>query len=401
MKKISVLFSAALILFSGICISCHDNIFELINKEVKLEKNGLNGDGKIIRWGDCLLFCNGRIYYKTAESSNKTGKFNKQWRKASSPCKKKAAYIPANTYFIAASSDTLYSLVYEWDESSSGTNFVKRTSIWYTQDKEPASWSWKELSLPDYLKADKAVKVIFGNKAPESDKSRAFATIRDSSDSKYYVYELTGTSVTKIADGTNNAGSNTISAVYFPKDGKTYFMPYYTAAANDKYIYYSTSATNISNHVTASSHIYYADGFGKYTDEQGEEKTDFILGSGPKGDVGCNSGGILSMALTSDYILLGTTSGLYRTPLTENIPSDKCEDFTNNGNSIITEYIFCVFTLDPSAAEGTDDEYCVSSIYGSVSGSADSWTDAGLYSYYKGRGTWNRDGTNDNSTNGN
>lgn len=449
-KLISGLFLSAAVL-SGLFVSCHDNIFELINKEVKLEKNGLNGDNVITRYADYLISCNGHIYYKTAKPSDEyykeTHEYNKQWKKTDSPDTSKIDYVPASTHFVASSGSTLYALVYSWYETKSGSIDVKTKNIWYTTSTDLSSPSWEKLETGEDIKD---IRVIFDNKAVDSSGRKAYASMYSSTDEKYHVYELSGGSASPISEGTNGASSNTINAVYFPKDGQTYFSDYYAMAANNTYIYYSTSAGS-----STSSQIRYADSYGTYDSytsvsvssdsnpaEKGlyeknddaysltadttvqdgknyykkESRTGYILSaeSKPAAAVSCDAGGILSMALTKDYMLLGTTSGLARTRFVMEkdaegnetttctyIPSASKSSFANNGGSIISEYVYTVFTRNPEAYEMDDDEYCSSTINGSVAASSDSWEDAGLYAYYPGRGTWNRDGTSDSSSHGN
>ena len=70
----------------------------------------------------------------------------------------------------------------------------------------------------------------------------------------------------------------------------------------------------------------------------------------------------------------------------------------SNGNSVISEYVFMVFVLNPNKKEGSysteegTDEYASSTIYGSIRSSSDSWDDAGLYAWYPAQKEWNRDG---------
>ena len=90
------------------------------------------------------------------------------------------------------------------------------------------------------------------------------------------------------------------------------------------------------------------------------------------------------------------------------IPNSKTNEFSdsNNADSIISEYVLKVFILDPTKMDdvkntnGTD-EYCCSTIYGSITGSADTFKESGLYAYYPERGTWNRDGTSNKELKGN
>ena len=105
---------------------------------------------------------------------------------------------------------------------------------------------------------------------------------------------------------------------------------------------------------------------------------------------------------------MGTSSGLGRVNIsTDGTPESSSSDFSSNGDSIISEYVFKVFVLDPSKQEDTasnengTDEYAASTIYGSIRGSSDTFSETGLYAYYPSRHKWNRDGTSDTSSGGN
>ena len=57
--------------------------------------------------------------------------------------------------------------------------------------------------------------------------------------------------------------------------------------------------------------------------------------------------------------------------------------------------------LDQSKPEASSDEYAWMTIHYSITSSSLSFDEIGLYSFYPERGTWNRDGTADDSSDGN
>ncbi len=364
-------------------VSCHDDIYGSINNEVELESSGLQGDmssNSITRFGDYIFVCNGYIYYKSTSAPEG----NHNWHKTTSPSYGSSDYdVPDTTYFIAASSDYLYALTYTWDEDDDGSNSPTTAILYATSDTNPAdglTWTKVEnISGGNYDYGN--VRVIFDNKAYDEDNRVAYASIRSSSNSSHSIYELNGTSApekvsspTFIDSETNE--ENAISACYLKTTGTDYFSRGYsmTASYDGNYIYWTKTHTD-SNNVDRESDLYYFDGTTATS-------------------VDVDEGGILSVAATKDYILLGTTSGLARARLNGDygVPTGSTHKFSNNGDSIITEYVFMVFVLDPSKNEGKTHEYAASTIYGSISSSSDSWDDTGLYAYYPGRDEWNRDG---------
>lgn len=417
--------------FSALILSsCHDSLFESINAEVKLDSNGINGDiNSFARHGENIYLTNGSIYYKSNEGSTKTGAWNKQWVKLSSAPSISSYYdptdtsadIPGSISSIASDGTYLYALVIVWHESNSGYNegYTRRLFCTTADGSEITESSWTEIDATSITgtfenSSSGYVKNIFDNKyvsvsydsegKPSFDLTlrNAYARIYCKADSAYHVYKLNGTSVpTLVADGTNGSDAYTASAVYYK--GSDYFSPYYALSANDKYIYYSKTRTvKDGSTVEAHSEIYYADGW--------DSTNGFTLG-GTETSVAFNDGSVLSISVTKNYLLLGTSSGLKRTALTEGVPSASKTAFstgynTNNGDSIISCYVFKTFVLDPARNEGDNtstgtDEYACSTIYGTISSSSDSFPETGLYSYYPSRGTWNRDGTADDSSKGN
>ncbi len=385
-----ILLSSIAFLFSLISISCHEPIFNMVMQEVKLEENGINGAiVSFTRGGNYLWLANGKLYAKDKTPSSISKKYNEQWKEIKRPSMTSTTEGTSSvTKYIATDSANIYILSFSFDENSNGANSVNKKYLHTAPLSGGENLSWSEIDVSG-LTENKSlnIKVIFDNQALDDSNRKAYITISDK------VYLLNGTLTPTQVTGNviESDAKDIMNAIYFPGDGNTYFSKYYAMTANDKYIYYAATSTN-NSHVSGTSKIFYANGWnnGKFTTDGGEVKS-----------VACDAGAILDIAVTKNYLLLGTSSGLAHVPLSSNIPSDKKTKFSNNGDSIISEYVFRLFVLEPEKEEEKTDLYCTSFIYGSITGSSDVFDETGLYSFYPDRGNWNRDGTADRTTGGN
>lgn len=397
MKKLiinSIFLSAAFACLVGFS-SCHDDIYGAINNEIKLNSSGLQGDmHSIVHYKNYILTCNGDIFYKTNEPSTTKGEYNGQWEKTTSPTSEKGDNgIPATTYFLASDSKYLYALTYIWVENDDGENEPKTATIYATNSDPASGLAWtkvENISGGNY--SFENAKVIFDNKyfSVVDDNSvsianrEAYARIRATSADSYKLYKLNGSNAPEEVSNPTFVGeydsTNAISACYF--NGSTYFSKYYGMTSNANCLYYTKTYTR-SNNVSTNSSLYYI------TASDSTEKS-----------VDLDAGGLLSIAAAKDYILLGTSSGLARVKIDETtgIPNGDTSSMQSNGNSVISEYVFMVFVLNPNKKEGSysteegTDEYAASTIYGSIRSSSDSWDDTGLYAWYPAKDNWNRDG---------
>lgn len=397
MKKLiinSIFLSAAFACLVGFS-SCHDDIYGAINNEIKLNSSGLQGDmHSIVHYKNYILTCNGDIFYKTNEPSTTKGEYNGQWEKTTSPTSEKGDNgIPATTYFLATDSKYLYALTYIWVENDDGENEPKTATIYATNSDPASGLAWtkvENISGGNY--SFENAKVIFDNKyfSVVDDNSvsianrEAYARIRATSGNAYKLYKLNGSNAPEEVSNPTFIGesdaTNAISACYF--NGSTYFSKYYGMSSNANCLYYTKTYTR-SNNVSTNSSLYYI------TASDATEQS-----------VDLDAGGLLSIAAAKDYILLGTSSGLSRVKINETtgIPDGDTSSMRSNGNSVISEYVFMVFVLNPNKKEGSysteegTDEYAASTIYGSIRSSSDSWDDTGLYAWYPAKDNWNRDG---------
>lgn len=375
--------------------SCHDDIYGAINNEIELNSSGLQGDmHSIVHYKNYILTCNGDIFYKTNEPSTTKGEYNGQWEKTTSPTSEKGDNgIPATTYFLATDSKYLYALTYIWVENDDGENEPKTATIYATNSDPASGLAWtkvENISGGNY--SFENAKVIFDNKyfSVVDDNSvsianrEAYARIRATSGNAYKLYKLNGSNAPEEVSNPTFIGesdaTNAISACYF--NGSTYFSKYYGMSSNANCLYYTKTYTR-SNNVSTNSSLYYI------TASDATEQS-----------VDLDAGGLLSIAAAKDYILLGTSSGLARVKIDETtgIPNGDTSSMQSNGNSVISEYVFMVFVLNPNKKEGSysteegTDEYAASTIYGSIRSSSDSWDDTGLYAWYPAKDQWNRDG---------
>lgn len=375
--------------------SCHDDIYGAINNEIELNSSGLQGDmHSIVHYKNYILTCNGDIFYKTNEPSTTKGKYNGQWEKTTSPTSEKGDNgIPATTYFLASDSEYLYALTYIWVENDDGENEPKTATIYATNSDPASGLAWtkvENISGGNY--SFENAKVIFDNKYFYVDDNNsvsianreAYARIRATSADSYKLYKLSGSNAPEEVSNPTFVGesdsTNAISACYF--NSNTYFSRYYGMTSNANCLYYTKTYTR-SNNVSTNSSLYYI------TASDSTEKS-----------VDLDAGGLLSIAAAKDYILLGTSSGLARVKIDETtgIPNGDTSSMQSNGNSVISEYVFMVFVLNPNKKEGSysteegTDEYAASTIYGSIRSSSDSWDDTGLYAWYPAKDNWNRDG---------
>lgn len=391
----SIFLSAAFACLVGFS-SCHDDIYGAINNEIELNSSGLQGDmHSIVHYKNYILTCNGKIFYKTNEPSTTKGIYNGQWKETTSPTSEKGDNgIPATTYFLATDSEYLYALTYIWVENDDGENEPKTATIYATNSDPASGLAWtkvENISGGNY--SFENAKVIFDNKyfsvddnnSVSIDQREAYARIRATSQDDYKLYKLNGSAApveysNPTFVGGESDSTNAISACYF--NSNTYFSKYYGMTSNDKCLYYTKTYTR-SNNVSRNTSLYYIT-----ASDSNEQSVDL------------DAGGLLSIAAAKDYILLGTSDGLARVAINETtgIPNGDTSSMPSNGNSVISEYVFMVFVLNPNKKEGSysteegTDEYASSTIYGSIRSSSDSWDDTGLYAWYPKKGQWNRDG---------
>ena len=377
-KTVYIFLTAALSSF--FLSSCHDNIYELIEKEVKISKDGLNGDiNSITECGGYLFLSRGDIFAKEAVQSSTLNGRNNGWKQVNKPQGSKSDFrVPAIAPFLASDGKFLYALSYTWDEGEDGNNTPDTVKVFAAQIESPfTNIDWKSVDISSINPSEKygVQKIIFDNKSKTS--GAAYVKIRSVNSTDYEIYKLNGTETPSLVSisGANSIDSeknDIINCVNF--NGTDYFSKYYAMTSNDKFLYYAPSYTRgSSNYISSDTCIYYSatpGTAGSFT----KKKTDHF---------------IYSIAITKDYLLFGTSRGLEHMLLDEatGVPVET-KGFSNNGGSVISEHVYMVYVLDSTLNEAMTDMYAASTIYGSISSSTDSYELGGLYAYYPKNGDW-------------
>lgn len=386
MKKQLAVLTIALLASSFLLTSCHDDIYYYINQEVAIESNGIQGSiNSIVRYKDNLYTQNGKVYRKTAKSSTETGLYNKQWEVVGDTADSSSPLYNCYVSHLASDSNYLYAMAITWKETDDGEMAAATRSIYYydgtTWTKMPAATLNALLGSSDTA-GTTDIKTIFYNKAVSASNRHAYARLYSTTESACHVYLLNGGNTpTIVTDGTNGAGLSSISAVYYKS--ADYFSNYGALAANDTYIYYANDSTT----------VYYATGYSSgYTNSGSIDLSDY-------------TGSVYSICPTKDYLLLGTSTGIAHVSLnSSNEPASSTSSFSNNAATTLSSSyaVFQVLALDPTANEYETDLYGTTEHSGSFSSSTSALAeDLGLWAYYPGRGTWNKDGTADDASNGN
>ncbi len=372
MKKIlASILTTTSILAASLFTSCHDPIYEMIGKEVELETNGLRGDIRsIVPFNNYIYCCNNMIYRKPALASYEGGGQNKQWREVST------SFTDGTITFLASDSSHIYALAIEWEaDESEGKNLPSSAAIYSSTDGN----TWEKVTIPganlNSIDEDDEL-VLFDNQVQSYSSGGTISTSGRAAYFGFYdysrrageTYSLSGTSASAIGGGVKycKAAGNQFSQSYaFANSGSMY----YWAKNDDDELYWGTNPADYSNSIDLDSGI------------------------------------IFSISVTADYLLVGTAHGIQRVPISGpgGGVTGGTKDFKsgNNALSTLTGRVITTYVLDNSKPEGETDEYAYQTIYGSVKSSSISFDEVGLYAYYRERNTWNRDGTDSSSSDGN
>ncbi len=362
---LTVIFSS--VLFS----SCHGVIFDTIRDEVKLEKAQVTGDiHSIVRQtvnGDEYLFVqNGKIYRKLA-SKDSSGWENLGKPESSSTIVK-----------LAADANYLYALaLYYKKDSDEGENVVSSYSVLYSAD---GGITWADSDSFTGISSSYS-PILFCTNSVYAQGRYAYIRSYDTNTSAYAIYQLNGSSATLVyntstADPTGTASTSTLSCAYF--NGNVYFSNNYAIETNGT----SYAADDADIIYTANSDTIYWEPKSTFT---GSFST-----NDNKSDV--NTGVIYSMALTADYIVLGTSSGIKHAslPLTS---TSGTSDFSTNAETTLSSYyeIYNVLAVEPGTSETAGILYGTTEYEGSSSSTSATFSNVGLWAYYASRGSWNRE----------
>ena len=369
MKKSRLAVSILMASMIFAATSCHDNIYSLIEQEVP-QQNGLEGDiSSIVPFKGSLYTSNSRIYRKTLSPSSATGQYNYQWSRVNASSDGSSL---SRVVSIAADDTYLYcytvNIVTNKDDA---VNYPQTRTVYSSTDGE--TWTKVTESNNKVVLFDNQV----GNgKTGTSTSGRKAYLLTHEANSDGTITSTKLLQLNGIATPTDVTVTTSPSVVNSTENAKWTIARAVMLNGSEKII--NTTAATVNN---AGTYAYYAKGSSVACTDGSEEYT-----------VELSSGPIWALAATNDYLLVGTTNGIYRTAIQGNKVSSSVSDFGNNAQTLLTSHINCIYVLDSSLSEAGTDEYASLSILGPLSSAADSFKETGLYAFYPGRGNWNRDG---------
>jgi hypothetical protein len=379
---VSLLLAATAIAFT----SCQGIIFSTIRDEVKLVDSQVSGDiNALVRCNfgsstEYLYASNGRIWRKDVTKLDE-GQYNGMWTETAKPA--------GTIYKLAADATTLYavSVVY-YSNDDDGENEVESRNLYYSADgtnwtQITADSSSTAISLPT---STSEIVTVFCTNAPISANRSAYFN------NNGVVYKLSAGTATKIYDSsdstdtsftTHGGSSGAKCAAYF--NSTVYFNSTYAMTTNEVSGQYRGVADTAASYIYfgSSDNLYYSDGTSDASGTCGLSWTSYDL----------NCGSIYSIAVTTDEILLGTSSGIEKVTNTSGVPGSSTGSFSTNADSTLSSYyeVWNILALDQGLSETGGDLYGTTVFTGSTSSTSATFSNVGLWAYYPARGNWNRE----------
>ncbi len=421
--------------------SCgHDPIFNIIESEVKPEKNGISGHiNNFVTFKQNLYIANNFLYEKPLVSSAESNVLNGGWTRIADSSTD--SFNGRQIVFIAADSNYLYAYTITYGLNESRQYVPDSVILFYSPDAR----NWEQIDdehfssilssnfKEDILQTEKKGAVIlkktnapiryilkiFDNQAvSDADKNAYVVLLCDRNakgDEETKLYKLNGNEApVEIPAGTNNSlNKNTIVDVtsgssanpeYSPRcsisavnyKGNDYFFEYTGVIADSNYLYFSPNNNKVyvADGWDPSKRIVKVSGILK---SYSIENYGFTLNGETAKTVSINCGNILSLGITNDMLLLGTESGIAHVSFdSERIPGTDRPVFATNAASVLhSPYnVISLFVFDSTKNELDNDLYAANEYPGYYSTSTTAlFEDIGLWAYYPSRGNWNKDGT--------
>ena len=353
-----------LVLGAALFSSCQDVIYSNIRKEVELRSASVQSDVRsIVRFKNDLYVANGNIYHK-----NSAVNFVGGWGKTFSPSSGKVLVLAADSNF-------LYALVgVSKQDEKEGENVPVRRELYCSSDG--IFWSLVTgvygFGLIPYNSLGLIETYLFCTNSIAEANRKAYFVLRGGT-AGFVAYQLNGPFATIMPTSFIEADTKPVvnpaavsrSCVYC--NGTVRFFTS-TGACTDE--------TSAGNDATT---YYYGNG------------SSVFYGGANVGIVGAHAT-VYSIAYTSDYLLVGTTSGISHHPLISKKPQASSTTFVTNAESTLSSQ-YTVLTLLVTQPEKTEAEaviYASQNYTGSGSNSAQ-FDHVCLWSYYPITRQWNRE----------
>lgn len=387
MKKLSKSIISVFI-FSAISVftSCNGVVFDTIREEVKLSDAQIQGTiHSLIRVTDSsdkkeylYLSANPVVWKKDIDEAVKNGGTDQTDYTTSEHGHWSTTSRPGNNYVrLAANRNgeiySLSSIVKEVTDDGEMEE-ISRELKYLDISVKGAGWqtvTFDGESITSEISLDSS---IFCTNTPKYENRYAFVRI----DGK--IYKLEGGKATLIEESSEynfTSGDNSTSIYSKARgvstfDGSTFF---FTGSA---------AITSNESYNSDATMIYYADSTTVYYRAVGDSEWTAVS---------CDSSAIRSIAVTKDKLLLGTTSGLDNTALSEGKPTGSATTISANATSTLSSsYIVPILlTIDPTKSDTATDIYAASNFEGNPSSTSATRKNASLWSYYPARSKWNRE----------
>lgn len=362
-----IVFACLLALSVLAFCSCQQVVFDNIRKEVELEDGMIAGDIRsIIRFKNRFYIANGGIYYKQT-----TWNFYGCWIKTFSPV--------GQVINLAADGKYLYALVGISEENTKeGKNEGVRRDLYCSEDG--ISWSLVSQfgtkgSIAYNTKYPISIYLFCTNTIDSSNRS-AYVVVNDGTKGAVNkAYKLDGKTVSELELGVTDASKKPCSNPVLVSRSCVYYN-------GDVYFFNSTASTTNETNLSPATMYYY--GFGTYLRWGGEKVN----------SVGVSCEAVLqSLAVTADYLLIGTNAGIYHRKFTNKIPSLVSVDFTTNASSTLSAAytVLSLLVVYPELTELKTPIYASQVYTGNGSSNSAQFDHIGLWAYYPNRGNWNRE----------
>jgi len=402
MKKNALLtLIASFLLFTG----CQDPIYEAIRQDVKPEEATVSGNiGTITRYtagNEEFLFlaADDGLRYKHKDNSS-----HGSWGSYSVPFSLHAYDFDSSSHngeqiiSVVANSTTLYIFTAVYDYTSTeGTSYPSNIKLYGknitangTNLSSDGDWTLiteNNSNLFPITTNDEGYYEtqfgVFQTNAPIKAHREAYIRSYDSENTAYHYYKLDGLSApneitiatSEIIDPEPSTDDSYVpvarSAVYF--NGGIKFLTSYVATTNETYS-------------TEASYYYYTNNDSKLYYNNGSQAS-YINAN--------TSYDILSLATCADSILIGygnisngEAGGIDKANLANGVPTELASFSTNAQFQLIASFIIPVLLNATPEQEELE-----SNLYATVTftGSGNNFSSIGLWSYYPGRGNWNRE----------
>lgn len=403
MKHIIKLFlSISLFSILMTLTGCFDPIFYEIRKDVKPEKATVSGNiPTITRYKDYLVVtADEGLRYKHADNEA-----HGSWSSYPLPFDLPSFNFDNTTIdgqqliSVIASSDTLYLVSVEYTTTGAdGMSIPSKVNLWGKQIDNDFSSAGDWVLISDkinknifpvtYNKDTGTVSTdfnIFQTNSPMNAHRHAYVCSYDSESEKYKYYELNGTNapveitIAKTEDSYAEA-ENTDSTT---AKGRAYSAVYYKGAVK---FFISVAATTDETYTTEANRIYYGD----------DATLVSITGTTKREIVGMTSR-ISSIATCADSIIVGKGAisegggggGLSRVRIIDGQAEESISDFDTNASFQISEAYLVTALLNATPQKNETD----SALYAAITffNKNGVYNNIGLWSYYPGRGNWNRE----------